>query len=124
MVFVRFLGGFDQVVAVGVAVIAALLHQFFQRHGIGFVHQLPLGGAGEGDDALPIGHGGDAPGVGADGITHLGGKILQIPHGRILAEDHTAVFFRVNFQRVALSYNIDIVDLVQMLGYFLDYADF
>ena len=102
MVFVRAVGGLDPGRTVFIAVVAALLHELAQRLGVGLVQQLPFGRATEGDDGVPVRHRGDAPGVGADGVAHLAGEILQVPHGGVFAEDHASVFFGVDLKGIAL----------------------
>ena len=87
----------------GVAVVSPLLHQPVQGRGVGLVYQLPFRRAGQSDDRIPVGYGSDAAGVGADGLAHLGGKGLQIPHRGILAEDHAAILFGVDLQRISLA---------------------
>ena len=66
----------------------------------------------KGDDAVPVCNGRYVPRGGADGFTHLAGKLLQIPHGGVFAEDHTAVLLGVNLQGVAVTDNIDTENLV------------
>ena len=87
MIFVIFLGGLQQIFACGIPITAALFHDLFQRRGIGLVHQLPLGNAMEGNDAVPVGDGCHTPSVGGDGLAHLCREILQIPHGRVFAKN-------------------------------------
>ena len=103
MVFVCPVGSPDGGIAGLEEVIAALLHQFFQFRRIGLVHQVPPGCPVKGDDAVPVGNGGNMAGGGADGFAHLGGEFLQVPHGGILPEDHSPVLFRIDLQRVALA---------------------
>lgn len=43
-------------------VVSPLLHQPGQLGGVGLIHQLPLGGPVEGDNAVPVGDCGDVPG--------------------------------------------------------------
>ena len=81
-------------------VVPPLLHQPGQLGGVGLIHQLPLGGAVEGDNAVPVGDRGDVPGGRADGLAHLGGKFLQISHRGVFPENHAPVLLCVNLQRV------------------------
>ena len=87
----------------GVTIVLATFHQTSQFPGIGFVHQFPLRRSGQGNDRIPIRYRRNSAGVAANGFTDLCGKILQIAHRRVLAENHTAILFRVNLQRVAFS---------------------
>ena len=50
---------------------------------------------------FPAWHGGNMPRSRPDGLAHLGSKLLQIPHRRILPENHPAVLLGVDLQRVA-----------------------
>ena len=59
--------------------------------------------ARQSDDGIPVGNSRDTAGVSADAFTDLPGKILQISHGGIFTENHTAVLFRVNLQRVTFA---------------------
>ena len=49
----------DVAVTALVAVMGAFFHQLVQLRGVGLVHQLPLGSAGEGNDGIPVGDGRD-----------------------------------------------------------------
>ena len=102
MVFFRMVRGADPVGAGAVAVELPVLHQLLQLRRVGLVQQLALRAPGLGDDAVPVGDGGDAAGVAPDGVAHLGGEILQVPQGRILPEGHAPVLLGVDLQGAAL----------------------
>ena len=107
------LGGVDQGQALGVAVDPALLHQLLQGGGIGLVLKLPLGGAGQGDDGVPVADGGDVAGVLADGLADLPGEILEVPQGGVFAEGDAALLVGVDLQRASL---LDAKGVADLLG--------
>ena len=74
----------------------------------------------QGNDAVPVRHRRNMPGSGNNGLTHLGRKFLQIPHGGVLPKNHPAILFRINLQRVTLINNIDSKDLVLLVHRPLD----
>ena len=79
-----------------------LLHQVFQIRRVSPVHQLPPGRAGQGNDGIPIRHSCNPPRIFPNGLTDLGRKVLEVPHGRVFPENHASILLCVNFQRISL----------------------
>ena len=93
----------QRLVAILEAVVLALFHEPLQGGGIGPVLELPPGSAVDGNDAVPVGYGGDVPAAGANGLAHLGGEFLQVPHGGVFAEDHAPILFCIDLQGITLT---------------------
>ena len=102
-----------------VSVTLAAFHQPFQFPGIGLIHQFPAGRTAQGNDRIPVGHRRNPAGVDPDGLADLGGKILQLPHGRVLPEHHAAIFFSINFKRIAFPTKVIRTRNADFLRFFL-----
>ena len=96
-------GGAQLGVAGGVAVGLALFHQMLQILGIAFVQQVAARRSRQCNDGIAVGNGGNAACVFADGIADLAGKVGKVAHGRVLFKNDFAIFFRINFQGIALA---------------------
>ena len=104
----------------GVTVGFALLHQLFQGVGNPLVAQLPAVAAGQGNHGIPVTDGGQMAGVLVNGLAELPGKVRQISHGGVFFENHFAVFLCIDFQGVTVTDNMDIENLVLLMGGRLD----
>lgn len=111
-----------QLVAAGVAVGSPGVYQLCQLRADGLFQQLPPCAAGNGNDAVPVTYGGDALRGFAQAVANLGGKVPQLANGGILLEDQLPILIGENLQGVAVTDNIDIVDLVRALCGALDHA--
>ena len=95
--------GHGQLIAAGVAVGGAGVHDLRQLGTDGLFQQLPPGAAGDSDDAVPVTDGGDAVGGFAQAVADLGGKIPQLPDGGIFLENQLPILIGENLQRVAFT---------------------
>lgn len=99
--------------AAGVQIDAAGVHQLFQRDAHPLLQALFAGGAGGGDDAVPVADDGGAGKVFLQHLGVLGGEGGHLADGRILFEDDLAVAGGENFQRVPLA---DALGAAYLLG--------
>ena len=57
---------------------------------------------GNGNDGIPIRHSCNPSRIFPNGLTDLGRKVLEVPHGRVFPENHASILLCVNFQRISL----------------------
>ena len=82
---------------------AALLHELLHLGREGAANEIPLAGAGGGNDAVPVGDNGRQLGGPGQGVAELSGKVLQPANERILLKNDLAVPGGEDLQGVTLA---------------------
>ena len=105
------------------AVDGAPSHDLAKLRADGLFQQLLFRAACDGYDRVPVAHGGDTVRRFSQAVAYLRGEVAKLPNRGIFLEDQFSVLIREYLQRVTVTDDIDMVDLVRMLFRALDYGD-